>query len=299
MPASVQTAVALEPAEWEPLQAAHVARVDALLADHLDRRTTPRTTPGRGLPLHLLPDPPEPAPHLAPRARGSACSAPRSTREGAATCTPTTRRELDPAEISRRSDSIRWIRQLLSGNGRPPAAVRLLRPARVGDGLPRTEEIRHETWPLRLGAEGTDRVVESHKIACSHFDAFRFFTAAGPPSERPPTHPRGPTRAGARRLPPRQHGPLQVGRQVDALRPQLVGPGLLRTGPRHPHPRHARLPLRLRPTWATSRSPSRRRPAKRPTPQPNGPSQTEPIPSASNSSNSAKTSPLSKGVCRG
>ncbi|MGZ5401072.1 MAG: 3-methyladenine DNA glycosylase, partial [Nocardioides sp.] len=30
--------------------------------------------------------------------------------------------------------------------------------------------------PLRLGAAGTDAVIESHRIACSHFDAFRFFT---------------------------------------------------------------------------------------------------------------------------
>ncbi len=30
--------------------------------------------------------------------------------------------------------------------------------------------------PLRLGGAGTDTVVESHRIACSHFDAFRFFT---------------------------------------------------------------------------------------------------------------------------
>ncbi|WP_300680019.1 3-methyladenine DNA glycosylase [Nocardioides sp.] len=29
---------------------------------------------------------------------------------------------------------------------------------------------------LRLGAEATDTVVESHRIQCSHFDAFRFFT---------------------------------------------------------------------------------------------------------------------------
>ena len=35
--------------------------------------------------------------------------------------------------------------------------------------------IRHD-WPLRLGARGTDEVVEGHRIACSHFDAFRFFT---------------------------------------------------------------------------------------------------------------------------
>lgn len=39
---------------------------------------------------------------------------------------------------------------------------------------------RHD-WPLRLGQDGTDAVVESHRIACSHFDAFRFFT----PSARP------------------------------------------------------------------------------------------------------------------
>jgi hypothetical protein len=40
--------------------------------------------------------------------------------------------------------------------------------------------IRHE-WPLRLGARGTDEVVEGHRIACSHFDAFRFFTDSARP----------------------------------------------------------------------------------------------------------------------
>ena len=40
---------------------------------------------------------------------------------------------------------------------------------------------RHEQWPLRLGPDGTDEVVESHRIACSHFDAFRFFTDAARP----------------------------------------------------------------------------------------------------------------------
>jgi hypothetical protein len=35
--------------------------------------------------------------------------------------------------------------------------------------------------PLRLGGAGTDSVVESHRIACSHFDAFRFFTPPARP----------------------------------------------------------------------------------------------------------------------
>ncbi len=44
----------------------------------------------------------------------------------------------------------------------------------------RTPDPRHD-WPLRLGPTGTDEVVESHKIACSHFDAFRFFTDSARP----------------------------------------------------------------------------------------------------------------------
>ena len=38
------------------------------------------------------------------------------------------------------------------------------------------DELRHNDWALRLGATGTDAVVEGHPIKCSHFDAFRFFT---------------------------------------------------------------------------------------------------------------------------
>jgi len=43
------------------------------------------------------------------------------------------------------------------------------------------ERTRHAAWPLRLGSAGTDAVVESHRIACSHFDAYRFFTPAARP----------------------------------------------------------------------------------------------------------------------
>ncbi len=42
-------------------------------------------------------------------------------------------------------------------------------------------EVRHADWPLRLGGAGTDAVVESHRIGCTHFDAFRFFTEAARP----------------------------------------------------------------------------------------------------------------------
>ena len=32
-----------------------------------------------------------------------------------------------------------------------------------------------------MGAAGTDAVVEEHRIACSHFDAYRFFTPPAKP----------------------------------------------------------------------------------------------------------------------
>lgn len=42
----------------------------------------------------------------------------------------------------------------------------------------RAPEVRHAQVPLRLGAAGTDAVVDSMPLRCSHFDAFRFFTPA-------------------------------------------------------------------------------------------------------------------------
>ncbi len=41
--------------------------------------------------------------------------------------------------------------------------------------------IRHSTVPLRLGAAGTDAVVESQRIGCTHFDAFRFYAPEAAP----------------------------------------------------------------------------------------------------------------------
>jgi hypothetical protein len=44
----------------------------------------------------------------------------------------------------------------------------------------RDADTRHPL-PLRLGRAGTDHVVESHGLVCTHIDAFRFFTADATP----------------------------------------------------------------------------------------------------------------------
>ena len=45
------------------------------------------------------------------------------------------------------------------------------------------DETRHPV-PLRLGRAGTDAVVEANELRCTHFDAFRFFTAPAVPRNR-------------------------------------------------------------------------------------------------------------------
>lgn len=42
-------------------------------------------------------------------------------------------------------------------------------------------EVRHQSVPLRLPNEAIDGVVDSHQLACTHFDAYRFFTPEAAP----------------------------------------------------------------------------------------------------------------------
>ena len=86
---------------------------------------------------------------------------------------------VDASRLERRLPGLRWTRDLLARTDE--------RPARWGCfGLHewamvyRTDAPRHDL-PLRLGRGGTDEVVESHQLACTHVDAFRFFTAAAVP----------------------------------------------------------------------------------------------------------------------
>lgn len=84
---------------------------------------------------------------------------------------------VDPATATSRRDQVRQIRDLLAATeSRPPvlACFGLHEWAMVYRQRP--DAVRHSQVPLRLGAAGTDAVVESHRIGCSHYDAYRFFT---------------------------------------------------------------------------------------------------------------------------
>ncbi|MCE0762259.1 3-methyladenine DNA glycosylase [Pseudonocardia kujensis] len=91
---------------------------------------------------------------------------------------------LDPALLpDRLRRTAGFVRGLVSATA--------ARPARYGCfGLHewamvyRTDRPRHGGVPLRLGPAGTDEVVESLPVTCTHHDAFRFFTPAARPLNR-------------------------------------------------------------------------------------------------------------------
>ena len=78
--------------------------------------------------------------------------------------------------LADRGDTVRFVRGLLDATASRPAftgCFGLHEWAMVY----RDDGHRH-SLPLRLGQAGTDAVVESHPVRCTHFDAFRFFTPA-------------------------------------------------------------------------------------------------------------------------
>ena len=168
--------------QWRPLEAAHQARVDAVTADHLSRRLDARRHPVEDFlfsyymfsPAKLRRWHPGPGVALEGADERAGWSFYRHA-DGAATL------DLETF-LAARTPRVRSIRQLLSataGRSVQLGCFGLHEWAMVYRQSP--EQRRHGDWPLRLGQAGTDEVVESHQIRCSHFDAFRFFTQAARP----------------------------------------------------------------------------------------------------------------------
>jgi hypothetical protein len=86
------------------------------------------------------------------------------------------------AFLAARGGAVDFVRALLSATASRPAQLGCfgMHEWAMVYRLPEGAQ-RHEDWPLRLGPRGTDAVVEAQPVRCSHFNAFRFFTPqAGP-----------------------------------------------------------------------------------------------------------------------
>ncbi|MFC9790682.1 3-methyladenine DNA glycosylase [Rhodococcus sp. NPDC127528] len=85
--------------------------------------------------------------------------------------------EADPRLLAQRRSMLEFTERLLTGTAARPAQLGcfgLHEWAMVYRGG--EQAVRHSSTPLRLGPDGTDAVVESMNLRCTHYDAFRFFT---------------------------------------------------------------------------------------------------------------------------
>ncbi len=87
---------------------------------------------------------------------------------------------LDPAALPRLADTASFVGGLLAATAARPARLACF-GLHEWAMVYRTDAPRHAEVPLRLGAAGTDAVVESLPVHCTHHDAYRFFTAAARP----------------------------------------------------------------------------------------------------------------------
>jgi hypothetical protein len=77
-----------------------------------------------------------------------------------------------------RLDTLRFVARLLRSTAQRPARLNCF-GLHEWAMVYRSGIVRHDRVPLRLGAAGTDAVVDSEiagPLRCSHFDAFRFFS---------------------------------------------------------------------------------------------------------------------------
>jgi hypothetical protein len=173
--------ITLRHREWSTLAAEHVQRADELTAEHRTRRasgqrhaiedflfeyynTRPsllrRWHPGHG--VRLEPSPIGAAQHASWRWY-------RTNPDGTVL--------LDvPALMADRGDTVRFIHRLLTATASRSAFLGCF-GLHEWAMVYKQDQHRHPL-PLRLGQRGTDTVVETHQVRCTHFDAFRFFTSA-------------------------------------------------------------------------------------------------------------------------
>ena len=78
------------------------------------------------------------------------------------------------------AERLRWIQSLIEAAMNRPARFQCF-GLHEWAMVYRSEEIRHESTPLRLPMEKIAEIVEARTICCSHWDAYRFFTEPARP----------------------------------------------------------------------------------------------------------------------
>lgn len=208
---------------WQPLETAHRHRAEALTAGHRARKQRGAKHPIEDfLWTYYSVTPAE----LARWHPGAGTALEGVDRSGWRYYAPGTPATLDlTAYFTKRGSTVDYVERLLTATlERAPqfgcfGLHEWAMVYRLGPGA-----IRHAGLPLRLGHEASDHVVESHRIVCSHFDAYRFFTPeASPLNTLRPTRENQPDTEQAGCL----HAGMDVYKWAAKLGPILPGEVLL------------------------------------------------------------------------
>jgi hypothetical protein len=175
------TATLLTEGQWLPRAEAHARRVDRFAEPFLARRMTGRKHPIEDFLFTYYTQKPGQLRRWHPGPGVVLAGGAAREREGWKFYAPSTDgagMALDAGTfVAARTEAVEFARIILGGTAARPAQFSCFGLHEWAMAY-RSEEngIRHEYLPLRLGAGGTDRVVEENRIRCTHFDAFRFYT---------------------------------------------------------------------------------------------------------------------------
>lgn len=164
---------------WLPRAAEHGTRVARFAAPFLERRSTGRKHPVEDFLFTYYTEKPGRLSRWHPGTGvvllGEAAAERESWKHHRRTDGGVT---FDPAAfMAERRRTVEFAHSILAGASANPARFSCFGLHEWAMAYKSDENgIRHDYLPLRLGAAGTDAVVEGHRIRCTHIDAFRFYT---------------------------------------------------------------------------------------------------------------------------
>ena len=180
--------IRLSEAEWTARRAAHEARIAPLIEPHVRRKSTGRTHPVVDFLFTYYSLRPSLLRRWGPGygvvLEGQSASKFLQFKGYKAVAGGVS---VDPELLSARRSSVEFVVALLAATESRPAQLGCFglhewaMVYRGGDSA-----VRHSGVPLRLGRAGTDAVVESIQLRCTHYDAFRFFTPDAVPRNESP-----------------------------------------------------------------------------------------------------------------
>lgn len=170
--------------DWRAARDQHIARAEALTRDHLARRSRGQRHPVWDFLFEYYPVKPGRLRHWSP---GIGNDLPGATaedirylkffklhrHENQDSTTEIARMDVT-SYVEKRGKTVAYIGNLLRSTRTNPAHFDCFGMHEWAMVYRQTEH-RHPE-PLRLGQSGTDAVVDSHTVRCTHFDAYRFFT---------------------------------------------------------------------------------------------------------------------------